>query len=211
MNPDLGSPSDSAAQGPARTGAILDATNQQLLLLLTHKGRSTIREMADHVGRTESTVRDRVASLERHGIVTGYRARVDWGLAGYPMLVLFEGRLAAGDTASVAAHLASLPEVEFAITTTGVRNLSVLVRTHDITHALAILRRFSQEAVSDLHARIAVHELVAERQPRQLRGATVRLKDAIPAQAKPPPLALQSPQATPVMVHGLESWLRAHA
>ena len=192
---------------------LMDETNRNILTLLTSQGRSTIRGIADRVGRTESTVRERVACLERHGIVTGYRARVDWGLAGFPLLALFEGRCDPANVDALAQRLGQMPNVDCALATTGVRNLTLLVRTRDGSHAVQVLRHLAQAPVAELHVRFTLLELVAERQPRPAGMTQAPAGQGIGAVIKPPP-ALQvhgwslanAPDARPA-----EPWTLVHA
>lgn len=175
---------------PGHTGIpflVLDETNRNILTLLTSQGRATIRGIADRVGRTESTVRERVASLERHGIVTGYRARVDWGLAGFPLLALFEGHCDPANVDAVAQRLGQMPNVDCALSTTGLRNLTLLVRTRDAAHAVQVLRQLAQAPIADLHVRFTLRELVPERQPRPPGMTQTPAGQGIGAVMKPPP------------------------
>ncbi len=61
----------------------LDNVDWELLRLLQDDARLGYRELARHVGLTAPAVASRVRRLERHGVITGYSARVDTTAAGY--------------------------------------------------------------------------------------------------------------------------------
>ncbi|MFH5879404.1 Lrp/AsnC family transcriptional regulator [Arthrobacter sp. NA-172] len=61
----------------------LDDLDWELLRLLQEDARLGYRELARHVGLSAPAVASRVRRLERHGVITGYSARVDPLAAGY--------------------------------------------------------------------------------------------------------------------------------
>ncbi|NUB92555.1 Lrp/AsnC family transcriptional regulator [Haloterrigena sp. SYSU A558-1] len=68
----------------------LDATNKAVLYLLQQDARRiTTQEMADRIGVSASTVRNRIEQLESEGIIRGYHPDVDYDKAGLQLHVLF--------------------------------------------------------------------------------------------------------------------------
>lgn len=68
----------------------LDDTNKAVLYLLQRDARGlTTREMADRIGVSASTVRNRIEQLESEGIIRGYHPDVDYDKAGLQLHVLF--------------------------------------------------------------------------------------------------------------------------
>ncbi|WP_254525080.1 Lrp/AsnC family transcriptional regulator [Natrinema caseinilyticum] len=68
----------------------LDETNKAVLYLLQRDARRlTTREMADRIGVSASTVRNRIEQLEAEGIISGYHPVVDYDKAGLQLHVLF--------------------------------------------------------------------------------------------------------------------------
>lgn len=68
----------------------LDATNKAVLYLLQRDARRiTTQEMADRIGVSASTVRNRIEQLESEGIIRGYHPDVDYDKAGLQLHVLF--------------------------------------------------------------------------------------------------------------------------
>jgi len=62
---------------------IIDEMNKKILHLLQMDGRMTYKEVAAHLKRSESTVRDRIQNMEREEIIKGYTAIVDKSKLGY--------------------------------------------------------------------------------------------------------------------------------
>ncbi len=152
----------------------LDETNEKIIQLLARQGRSTMQDIADTVGRSESTVRERVATMEKRGIVIGYEARIDWALVGLPVLVLFEGDCPPGRTGEVAGHLHKIPNVIHAMVTTGSPNVVALVRARDLQEVNSVRVRLASTGIVNLAARISLEALVTERPPIQTLTSDAR-------------------------------------
>lgn len=144
---------------------VLDEVNVQIVNLLLKDARMNVASIAQQVRRAETTVRDRLAYLERQGIITGYHAVVDRGVAGYPMLVVLRAKCAPDKTAEVAKHLASIPNVTQAWVVTGERPILATLRVRDLDHLQAMLQD-RLRVVQDVQVDVALESLVDPRQPR---------------------------------------------
>lgn len=68
----------------------LDETNRAVLYILQRDARRiTTQEMAEQIGVSASTVRNRIEELENEGIIRGYHPIVDYDKAGLQLHVLF--------------------------------------------------------------------------------------------------------------------------
>ena len=68
----------------------LDKTNRAILSLLQRDARGlTAKEMAERVGVSASTVRNRIEQMEDDGVIRGYHPIVDYGKAGLQLHILF--------------------------------------------------------------------------------------------------------------------------
>jgi DNA-binding Lrp family transcriptional regulator len=144
----------------------IDETNLQLLKLLQDNGRMTMTDLARAVGRSESTVRERVASLEEAGFLRGYQARVNWALAGLPSIAVIHARCELGQIPEVAKQLAAMPNVTLAVMTTGPRPILALLRVRDTAHLHSLLREsIATGKLVDVEAEIALDALVEQRPP----------------------------------------------
>ncbi|MBB5867251.1 Lrp/AsnC family leucine-responsive transcriptional regulator [Allocatelliglobosispora scoriae] len=66
----------------------LDPTDWAILGELQADGRISLTELARRVNLSASATTERVRRLESAGVVTGYHATVDLGMAGYPVLAV---------------------------------------------------------------------------------------------------------------------------
>ncbi|MFJ8814408.1 Lrp/AsnC family transcriptional regulator [Amycolatopsis thermoflava] len=66
----------------------LDATDWAILTELQRDGRVPLTELARRVNLSASATTERVKRLEASGVITGYRAEVDLGKVGYPVLAV---------------------------------------------------------------------------------------------------------------------------
>jgi len=55
----------------------IDTINKKILFLLQKDGRTTYKEIAAELKRSETTIRDRIKAMERIGIIQGYTVLID--------------------------------------------------------------------------------------------------------------------------------------
>lgn len=68
----------------------LDGVDRGILFLLQRDARNTTaQEMADQVGVSASTIRNRIAELEERGVIEGYLPAIDYEAANFPLRVMF--------------------------------------------------------------------------------------------------------------------------
>lgn len=63
----------------------MDSTDAIIVDILEHDGRATLTRLAKASGLSVSAVQSRVQKLERRGIITGYRALIDYERRGLPI------------------------------------------------------------------------------------------------------------------------------
>lgn len=64
----------------------LDETDKHILFELQQNARKTSSsDIAEHLGISASTVRNRIAQLEESGVIRGYNVDINYELAGYPL------------------------------------------------------------------------------------------------------------------------------
>jgi Lrp/AsnC family transcriptional regulator, leucine-responsive regulatory protein len=141
----------------------IDDTNLQLL---QRNARLSITDLAAAVGRSESTVRERVAALELGGYLKGYEARVDWAQVGLPASAVIRARCDMSRVQEVAKQLSAIPNVTRALLLTGPKQILAIVRVRDLQHLHQLLReRITSGALSDIETEIALESLVDHRPP----------------------------------------------
>ena len=68
----------------------LDEVDRGILYLLQRDARhTTAADIAEHVGVSASTVRNRIDRLEAEGVIEGYRPVVDYERASFPLRTMF--------------------------------------------------------------------------------------------------------------------------
>ncbi|MGC2192564.1 MAG: Lrp/AsnC family transcriptional regulator [Candidatus Dormiibacterota bacterium] len=126
-----------AVQGPPMG---LDPTDLQILVLLLRDARRSVRGIAAEVRMSAPAVAERIARLERHGVIRGYRAEIDWSRLGYGLLVYIRVTGVQGsEQAATVAELRRLPEVEQVEVVTGDSDLLVRLRARDQQHLRELL------------------------------------------------------------------------
>ena len=119
------------ANGPSQA----DAIDLAILVQLLRDARGSVRQIARQVGMSAPAVAERIARLERGGVIRGYRAEVDWGRLGFGVtaFVAVTGVQGWEQTETVAA-LRALSEVESVEIVTGASDLLVRLRVRDQQH-----------------------------------------------------------------------------
>lgn len=108
----------------------LDATDKGILFLLQQDARhATTTEIAERVGVSASTVRNRIERLESAGIVRGYYPDVDYEAAGFQLHVVFVCHSPASDRERLAAEARDV---------TGVVSVEVVLNGSDNIHVEAV-------------------------------------------------------------------------
>jgi DNA-binding Lrp family transcriptional regulator len=131
---------------PAHTTVSLDAVDRQLLTLLSQDARVSQRRLARELRMSPPAIGERVARLERAGVIRGYRVSIDWAVLGYLTCYLAVSAQQDADQGRVMAALYALPEVEDVTVITGSLDMLVRLRVRDHVH----LRQFLLEHVWQL-------------------------------------------------------------
>src|ERR671926_1088504 len=92
-------------------GALLDATNLRLLAELQADARLSLAELGRRVGLSSPAVAERLARLERDGVIRAYRAEIDPRALGYALSVVIRIRPAPRELRKVAELAQRTPEV----------------------------------------------------------------------------------------------------
>ncbi|MGH3318928.1 MAG: Lrp/AsnC family transcriptional regulator [Streptosporangiaceae bacterium] len=113
----------------------VDSVDLALLRLLAEDARWSRRRLAREVGMSAPAVGERIARLEASGVIRGYRAEIDWGALGLPMVVYLSVVCVQGrDQTEVVRALRALPEVQDVQIVTGRMDLIVRLRLRDHAH-----------------------------------------------------------------------------
>ncbi|SNZ04958.1 DNA-binding transcriptional regulator, Lrp family [Natronoarchaeum philippinense] len=141
-------------------GRELDDVDRSILYLLQQNAReTTAEEMADKVGVSASTIRNRIDKLEADGIIRGYHPEIDYEAANLPLQITFVISAPPSELQDYSAQIRGIQGViDVREMLTGRRNIHVDVvgtSTKDITRIT--------DAVHDIGVKIESSEMMRRR------------------------------------------------
>jgi Lrp/AsnC family leucine-responsive transcriptional regulator len=157
--------------------APLDATDLQLLLLLSRDARISQRSLARELGMSAPAVADRIARLHRQGVIEGYGVRLNWSALGYPTIAYLTVTAGQGfEQGLIMTRLAELPEVEEVMIVTGGVDMLVRVRVRDHTHLRELLidKVWQIEGVQRTETSLSVAEMKPKNTTSELLADMIR-------------------------------------
>lgn len=120
--------------------ASLDQVDRELIALMLADSRTSQRQLAKQIGMSAPAVGERIARLERLGVIKGYTVDVDWSAVGVPVLVYIPMTIAAGaDLEQLVGELTAIPELESLTVVTGGYDLIARFRLSDHIHLQRLL------------------------------------------------------------------------
>jgi Lrp/AsnC family transcriptional regulator, leucine-responsive regulatory protein len=125
---------------PSTPPAVVDDLDLALLRALASDARQSQRSLAKQIEMSPPAVADRLARLERSGVIRGYRVDIDWAALGYPVVVYLAVTAGAGlDLSEIIRAIKALPEAEDMSVVTGGLDLLVRLRVRDHAHLRELL------------------------------------------------------------------------
>ncbi len=125
---------------PSKPKAEVDDLDLALLRALAADARQSQRALARQIEMSPPAVADRLARLERSGVIRGYRVDIDWAALGLPVVVYLAVTSGAGmDLSAIIREINELPETETMSVVTGSLDLLVRLRVRDHTHLRQLL------------------------------------------------------------------------
>jgi Lrp/AsnC family transcriptional regulator, leucine-responsive regulatory protein len=125
---------------PSRPEVEVDDLDLALLRALAADARQSQRALARQIEMSPPAVADRLARLERSGVIRGYRVDIDWAALGLPVVVYLAVTAGAGmDLSEIIREIRELPEAETMSVVTGSLDLLVRLRVRDHTHLRQLL------------------------------------------------------------------------
>lgn len=117
----------------------LDDVDRRLLTLLAADARASQRKLARDLHMSPPAVGERIARLERLGVVRGYTVEVDWMALGYFSVFVTVTAVQGADQALIFQALRSLPEVESIVVITGSIDMLARLRVRSHAHLRQVL------------------------------------------------------------------------
>jgi DNA-binding Lrp family transcriptional regulator len=115
----------------ARNG--IDVTDQKILDLLARDARQSASEIGRRVDLSPAAAKRRIDRLEEIGVITGYRASIDYSMLGAQIEAFVELRFAGSTQVDdIEDTVSGIPEVIEAFTTAGDPDALVRLRVQDL-------------------------------------------------------------------------------
>ena len=110
------------------------------LALLAADARLSQRALARELRMSPPAIGERLARLERAGVIRGYRVDIDWAALGYPVVVYLAVTAGPGmELTEIITAIRALPEAEAMSVVTGSLDLLVRLRVRDHAHLRELL------------------------------------------------------------------------
>jgi Lrp/AsnC family leucine-responsive transcriptional regulator len=136
-------PEDRRQNGRSTDGGAIDATNRRLLAELQGDARLSLAELGRRVGLSSPAVAERLARLERNGVILGYHARIDPRALGFALSAVIRVRPAPGQLKLVARVAVETPEVVECRRITGEDCYGMLAHVRSVEHLEEVIDRFA--------------------------------------------------------------------
>lgn len=134
---------------------LLDETNRRIVEELQTEARLSMAELGRRVSLSAPAVAERVARLERAGVITGYHAAVDPKAIGYPLAAVVRVRPASRQLHRIPEVAREIPEVVECSRITGEDCFFVKLHLRAMEDLEPILDRFAlhgQTTTSIVHS-----------------------------------------------------------
>ncbi|EJL01126.1 MULTISPECIES: Lrp/AsnC family transcriptional regulator [Pseudomonas] len=155
----------------------LDRYDLKILQILAEDGRITKSSLAEAINLSVTPAWERVRKLEMAGLITGYRAQIDWGAVFKRQQVLVEITLArhtAQDMRRFEQRMASAAQVAFCYATGGGVDYLAMIQAPDIDY----YQRFVDQ--------LLLEDLGIERYFTYIVTKTIKTGGALPAELSEP-------------------------
>lgn len=156
---------------PQARPAVLNAVDLEILQLLTGDARTSQRSLARTLGISPPAVGERIARLERAGVIRGYTIDIGWPEAGFPVTVFLTITVVQGySLAPVIEALRELPEVSDVSLVTGAIDLlaRLVVRDHNHLRQLLLERVWQITGVQRTETLVTLAEMQQKQFAAQL-------------------------------------------
>ena len=119
----------------------IDELDARLITALAQTPRAGVMELARQLGVARGTIQARLDKLQGRGVITGFDPDLHLETLGYEVLAFVTLEIAQGRLADVVDHLADIPEVIEAHSTTGPGDLHCRVVARTNEHLQAVINR----------------------------------------------------------------------
>ena len=119
----------------------IDELDAKLITALAQTPRAGVMELARQLGVARGTIQARLDKLQARGVITGFDPDLHLETLGYEVLAFVTLEIAQGRLTDVVDHLADIPEVIEAHSTTGPGDLHCRVVARTNEHLQSVINR----------------------------------------------------------------------
>ena len=119
----------------------IDELDARLITALAQTPRAGVMELARQLGVARGTIQARLDKLQGRGVITGFDPDLHLETLGYEVLAFVTLEIAQGRLTDVVDHLADIPEVIEAHSTTGPGDLHCRVVARTNEHLQSVINR----------------------------------------------------------------------
>lgn len=124
---------------------VLDETDIRILEHLQKDGRSSLRNMAEELDLSPSTVSNRFHSLQERGIINGFRPVIDYEKAGFGLTALIDVNAEANEMERVAETIRERDRVVSFFEVTGETDMVLVCKCIDREDLNTFVKQLQQE------------------------------------------------------------------
>lgn len=125
------------------TSKLLDSIGWKILGELQRNARIPFAELGRRVGLSTPATMERVHRLEEEGVITGYRAQVDYEKVGCPILAFIRVSVVGDFLPRVISVSREMPEVLECHRVTGADSFIIKVAVASVSELQALIDRFT--------------------------------------------------------------------
>ena len=147
----------------------IDGVDAHIVSVLLDEGRASFRAISDRVGVSATTVSERVARLQRLGVIEGFEPRIDHAKLGYDTVATFRVRAAAGTRGRLAASVADYRSMVSVFEVAGRYDVLAVGRFPDADAVQTCVRELrGHAAVAEVTTTLVLDAVLPYRQLRSL-------------------------------------------
>jgi DNA-binding Lrp family transcriptional regulator len=133
----------------------------EILRLLQKDGKLTYEQIGQALGRSPSTVRDRIKRMEEDRTILGYSAIVDGSRVGLGVVAFISADIPSEHTSEAMTVLYSLENVSEVMNTTGERKIMIRVQAKDNEELIELIdRKIRPLGFEDLEITVVLDPIV---------------------------------------------------
>lgn len=107
---------------------LLDELDQKIIQRLVTDARTSARTLGEELGKSPTTIANRIKKLEETGVISNYEAKIDYQKLGFDWVVIIEVIVSKGQLVETEDEIAKLDYVVAVYDVTGTSDIIVIGR-----------------------------------------------------------------------------------